>query len=278
MSWSDLWPPIAVTIFAWWFSTGVVLLLVRLKPSLHWPVLIGFAGIAGLAVWGLIVSAKNESAASAYCGFLSALMIWGWHEASFLMGKVTGPRPKPCPEGVSGVKRFGYATATLIYHEVALFVTLLGLSALMWSAPNQTGLWTFALLFALRLSAKFNIFLGVPNLTDEFFPAHLEHLKSYLPKRAMNWLMPLSLITSAVMIFWLWRGLAEDTVGPGATAGHIILITLLALGMLEHIFMITPLPDAALWRWAAPVQRSPLAPKEAPPQTNARVLEKPENA
>ena len=246
MTWSDVWPPVAITIFAWWFSTGLILLLVRLPRGWYTALLVAFGVPTGLAIWGLLGSSDNQTSAGAYCGFLCALVIWGWHEASFLMGKITGPRPHPCPPHARGLKRFGYATATLIYHEVALFVTLIALAALTWNASNQIGVMTFGLLFAMRLSAKFNIFLGVPNLTDEFFPPHLEHLKSYLPKRTMNPLMPLSLIASMILVVVLWRGL-DATQTPTAA---LVLITLTCLGMLEHFFMITPLPDAALWRWA----------------------------
>jgi putative photosynthetic complex assembly protein 2 len=250
MTWSAAWPPVAITIFAWWFSTGLILLLVRLPRKWHLPLLALCTIPIGLAIWGLVASSSNVTPAGVYCGFFCALVIWGWHEASFLMGKITGPRPLPCPEGVRGWRRFGYAAATLIYHEIALFLTLVALVAVTWSAPNQIGAMTFALLFAMRLSAKFNIFLGVPNLTDEFFPPHLEHLKSYLPKKTMNPLMPLSLVASIAIIVLL----SLQVVSVQDPTALLILITLIALGMLEHLFMITPLPDASLWRWAVPAK------------------------
>jgi putative photosynthetic complex assembly protein 2 len=255
MSWSGLGPPVAITIFAWWLSTGLILLLVRLPRSWHARVLLGFGMAASIGVWGIIASSNNQTEAGVYCGFLCALLIWGWHEASFLMGIITGPRPKSCPEGVRGLRRFGFATATLIYHELALFLSLLALWALTRNSANLIGILVFGSLFAMRLSAKFNIFLGVPNLTDEFFPPHLEHLKSYLPKRKMNWLMPISLVAGTLYIAVLWSGRQDYTTAPVDGTRLTVLITLVALGMLEHVFMITPLPDAALWRWAAPAQK-----------------------
>jgi putative photosynthetic complex assembly protein 2 len=270
MTWSEAWPPVAITVFAWWFSTGLILLLVRLPRHWHKGLLAACAMPAGLSIWGLIASADNQTPAGIYCGFVCTLVIWGWHEASFLMGKITGPRPKPCPEGVKGWTRFGYATATLLYHEVALFVTLLVLIALTWTAPNQMSALVFGLLFVLRLSAKFNIFFGVPNLTDEFFPPHLEHLKSYLPKRSMNMLMPVSLFACIAFIVVLSRALVTTE----TPTGLLILITLTALGMLEHLFMITPLPDATLWRWAVPAKKARSSEQQAPPLGDAT---KPEN-
>jgi putative photosynthetic complex assembly protein 2 len=250
MTGAQTWLPIAVTAFAWWLSTGLILLLVRLPRKAHDGLLVAFGGLALLAGWGIVASAQNQTPSGVYCGFICALVIWGWHEASFLMGKITGPRPDACPAGATGWRRFGYATATLIYHEIALFVTLVAIAALTWYASNPIGLWTFGLLFAMRLSAKFNIFLGVPNLTQEFFPAHLEHLKSYLPKRALNPLMPLSLILSAALAFWLWNLMTAVEPGSGVNTALAIVFTLTCLGIIEHLFMITPLPDAALWRWA----------------------------
>jgi putative photosynthetic complex assembly protein 2 len=263
MSIANPWLAVAITIFAWWISTGLILLLVRLPRTWHKGMLAGF-GLAGVAsFWGIITSLHSLSAPSIYAGFFCALVIWGWHEASFLMGIITGPRPAPCPPNATGWVRFGYATATLIYHEVALFLTLLALAAISWNSPNHIGLWTFALLFAMRLSSKFNIFLGVPNLSDEFFPDHLAHLKSYLPKRAMNGLMPLSILACLAFIAFVGLGLQDGMDDAGPRLSLTITLTLACLGLLEHIFMITPLPDAALWRWAAPV-RSALDPVTSP--------------
>ena len=278
MSGLQIWLPVLSTVFTWWFSTGLILLLVRLPKAWYPLLLLGYGGIACVAGLGLFSSATQQTPATTYCAFLCALLIWGWHEASFLMGIITGPRPFACPENVSGWRRFGYATATLIYHEIALFLTLLIIAALSWQSPNQTGLWVFSLLFAMRLSAKFNIFLGVPNLTEEFFPTHLEHLKSYLPKRSMNWLMPISLIASMILIFSLGRDLIDVRQTQGDVTALAILTTLAVLGMLEHIFMITPLPDAALWRWAVPVRASQSIATSSSEHEPRPVLKKPENA
>ncbi|MCZ8209142.1 MAG: DUF3623 family protein, partial [Aquidulcibacter sp.] len=119
--------------------------------------------------------------------------------------------------------------------------------------------WTFGVLFAMRISAKLNIFLGVPNLTDEFFPTHLEHLKSYLPKRPMNALMPVSVIGSLILCAWLMTQADRAVEGSAMATGFVLLFTLAGLALLEHFFMVLPVQDAALWRWASPsksVQKS----------------------
>ena len=67
-------------------------------------------------------------------------------------------------------RRFINATQTVIYHEVAILATVAAIVALTWGAPNQFGTLTFIILWLARLSAKLNVYLGVPNLTEEFLP------------------------------------------------------------------------------------------------------------
>ncbi|MFM1975445.1 MAG: hypothetical protein RL145_291, partial [Pseudomonadota bacterium] len=258
--------PIIATVFAWWFSTGIILLLVRLPPKNYGGALSLFALVLALATGGVIVTADENTSAAAYFAAGCALCIWGWHEASFLMGKITGPRPAACPADAKGWSRFKYATLTVIHHEIAIFLTLLALIGLTWGQPNPVAAWTFGILFAMRISAKLNIFLGVPNLTDEFFPAHLEHLKSYLPKRPMNALMPVSVIGSLILCAWLMTQADRAAEGSAMATGFLLLFTLTALALLEHFFMVLPVQDAALWRWASPskgAQKSGTKPNKA---------------
>ncbi len=256
---SNHWFAVLMTVFAWWFSTGLILILVRLPRRFHTMLLAVFGFIAITATVGILNSAKTQGIGEIYCGFICALIVWGWHEASFLMGIVTGPLPTPCPADAKGWRRFYFATATLIYHEVALFCTLLLLAIATLKSPNQIALWTFLVLFLMRLSSKLNIFLGVPNLTDEFFPDHLAHLKSYLPKRAMNPLMPISILACFGALYWQWSSLKNIAENSPPALALVIVLTLTSLGLIEHIFMITPLPDAVLWRWATSHKSYPQA-------------------
>ncbi len=239
-------------MFVWWFSTGAILWLVRRPEAGFRRTLAIGGGLAAVATAVIVVGARDDSVAAAYVGFAAALVVWGWHEASFLMGLVTGPRPEPCPPGARGWSRFRYATLTVLHHEIALVVTAAAVVGLTWGQPNQIASWTFLILLAMRLSAKFNIFLGVPNLTDEFFPDHLAHLKSYLPKRPMNALFPFSVAGSVALGALLLERAIQAPAGSGESVGFILLFTLTALALIEHAFMILPLPDAALWRWAVP--------------------------
>jgi putative photosynthetic complex assembly protein 2 len=240
------------TLFLWWFSTGAILWLDRLPRATYRFSLIGASLVALVAVFGVVASMGNATATGALIGFTSAIAIWGWHELSFLTGLITGPREEACPPGAAGWRRFKLAASTLIHHEIALALTALALVAITWGAPNQVGAWTFLILFACRLSAKLNLFFGVPNFTDSFFPKHLLYLTSYLKKGPVSALFPVCMAAGCALAAALaWRAL-----GPNATAFDVtafsLLFALTALAVIEHAFMVLPLPDAALWRWALP--------------------------
>jgi putative photosynthetic complex assembly protein 2 len=121
--------------------------------------------------------------------------------------------------------------------------------ALLWGAPNQLGAWTFVALWLLRWSAKLNLFLGVPNLNDDWLPEHLRYLGSYIPRRPMNLLFPVSVTAATAVTGALILGATEATT-DFARAGLTLLATLLFLGLLEHWFLVLPLRDSALWSWA----------------------------
>jgi putative photosynthetic complex assembly protein 2 len=101
----------------------------------------------------------------------------------------------------------------------------------------------------MRASAKLNFFLGVRNLNDHFLPAHLAYLHSYFRRRRMNGLFPLSVVvaTVAMVVAWQWAFAGELTAAREAAA--LLAATLLSLGVLEHWFMVIPLPSHALWNW-----------------------------
>ncbi|MES2021266.1 MAG: putative photosynthetic complex assembly protein PuhE [Pseudomonadota bacterium] len=244
-------PPLLFALMLWFIGTAAVVWLDS-RPQHTFRTsftLVGWlALIATGAVWA---RADDASWGGAYLGFAAAIVIWGWHEMGFLMGFVAGPNRAPCPPGVVGWARFRAATATVIHHEVAIAATALLLFALTWGQPNQAAPLTFLLLFVLRLSAKFNLYLGVPNLSDEVFPAHLAYLKSYFRKRAFNALLPLSIGGSAALAGWAWT-LAEAAPAQSGTATTATLLAgLAALGVVEHLFLVLPLRDAKLWHWAS---------------------------
>ena len=240
--------PVLFVLFAWWFLTGAVLYIIGLpRTTVRWS-MAGATIVALGALATLWQTAGDTSPAAAYIAFMAALLVWGWHEMSFLTGVVTGPRTTEAPRHVRGRAGLWPAVETLLYHEVAILLTGLLLFAMLWGSPNEVGLWTFVILWVMRISAKLNVYLGVPNLTEEFLPAHLTYLKTYFCRRGMNLLFPVSVTLSTIATFML-IGEAGTAAGEFDTIAFTFLATLMALALIEHWFLVVPLPSAALWSW-----------------------------
>lgn len=243
------WPMLFVGLL-WFVSTGAIIWLDNLpRRTFRWS-MAGAALVALAGLWAAIASASDASVVGAYTAFAASTAIWGWHEMSFLMGFVSGPNRASEAPGLTGWARFRSASATLIHHEIALVATGALLYALAWNQPNHVAADSFALLYLMRLSTKLNIFLGVANLSTDIMPAHLAYLKSYFRTARMNALFPLSALGSAWLCWLLWsRGIGAPD-GSGTAAGSMMLFTLGAVALLEHLFIMLPLKDSALWRWA----------------------------
>ena len=245
----DLIVPVLFAVFIWWFSTGVVLLLNGMpRTTFRWSVLISSL-LAITALYGLSHTASTLNTVNAYCAFTCALLVWGWHELTFLTGWLTGPRKQAC-SAASGWPRFTQAVAAILWHELAILASGLLIAFITWNAANQIGLWTFLVLWVMRTSAKLNLFFGVRNLSEEFLPAHLTYMGSYFKRRAMNAFLPFSIVLSTLaLVFIGLRAMNIDT-SPAETVGLILVGSMLAMAILEHFLLILPLPSTALWRWA----------------------------
>lgn len=261
---SDLALPVFYTLFAWWFSTGVILYLDGL-PRRTFPLTLQVATVMlGAALYALVQTRNDTSVAGAYCAFTCALLVWAWQEIAFLLGVVTGPRRIACPPGATGWRRTGFALQAVLYHELALIVLAIAVVACVGTGSNRVGVWTFMALWGMRQSAKLNIFLGVRNIGDSFLPPHLRYMASYFRRAPMNPLFPVSVTLATGAAVLVWWTLVEGAADPFQTAGLALVGTMLALGALEHWLLVLPLPTDALWRWgmkshqrAAPVPQVP---------------------
>lgn len=241
--------PVLFVVLLWWFSTGVILFLDGLPRHTYRWSLAGATALLAASIGFLAAGRDDVSATGAYLAFTGAVLTWGWHEMSFLMGVVTGPRRLPLPEGCRGWRRFGYAVQTIVHHELAIAATGLLIVAVTWGGANQVGAWSFLILWGMRLSAKFNLFLGVRNWNEEFLPQHLRYLETYFARRPVNPLFPVSVaVSTGLGGVLLAAALAAETGSFEATA-LLLLATLLWLAVLEHWFMVVPLPTSALWSW-----------------------------
>jgi len=241
--------PVLYTLFIWWFSTGIILYLDGLpRRTFRWS-LLGASFVLAVALYGLAASSAEASPAGAFTAFTCAVLVWGWNEMAFLMGYVTGPRKAPCPADCRGWRHFGHAVQTILYHELAIVASAAVVVALTWGAPNQIGLWTFMILWWMRLSTKLNVFLGVANLAEEFLPAHLEYLTHFFTRKPINLLFPVSVTLSTLVTAWLIQnGLAPDN-SAFETSGLMLLASLMVLAVVEHWFLVLPPPAMLLWGW-----------------------------
>ena len=251
----DILLPAGIAVLVWWFTTGIILFLDGLPPrTFRWSMGAATAFLLA-AAYVLETSSHDVSVPGAYSAFGSAILVWGWLEMSFLMGFVTGTRKTPCLERCGGWRHFVHATQAIIYNELATLLAAVCILATTWHAANRVALWTFFILWAMRLSAKLNLFLGVPNLGDKFLPPHLQYLKGFFRKRPMNFLFPLSVSASTVVTVLLVQTLLAAQDAFDVTAGALT-ASLLGLAVLEHWFMVLPLPSEKMWQWAMRADRN----------------------
>lgn len=242
-----LWPAL-FAVFAWWFSTGAIIYLDGLpQKTFKWSM--AGATLLGLAsLWGLWASADDSSLNGVYCAFASALGLWAWHEMSFYMGTVTGPRKHACEAGCHGWAHFGHAVQVSLWHELAIIVSFAIILAFTAEGTNRIGLWTFAILWGMHESARLNVFLGVRNVNEQFLPAHLAYLKGFLRQKPMNALFPVAAsVTTA--LFGILATEAAFAENPAEAAGLTFLAAIAGIGVIEHWFLVLPIPAEALWNW-----------------------------
>jgi putative photosynthetic complex assembly protein 2 len=241
---------VAYALFLWWFSTGVILYLDK-RPAGTYPWSMLGATVAMLLAFAVLALMRAKvTMLGAYASFTAGVIIWGWMEMSYFMGFITGPRKAPCPEACSGGRRFLLALATSIYHELAIVAAGVLMIWMTWGAPNALGTWTYLILWLMRWSAKLNLFLGVPNLNEDWLPERIRFLTTYLSKRPMNLLFPVSVSVPTVIMCLLVDRAVELPAAGFAGIALMLAATLLALAILEHWFLVLPLADGALWRWA----------------------------
>jgi putative photosynthetic complex assembly protein 2 len=242
-------------LFLWWFSTGAILVIVRRADRAE-----GTAGLCAV-LWGLpflltgatafYVSLSQTGVTGPYIGFLAALAVWGWIELAFLTGIITGPNTAELPPNTPPLERFIRAWGTVAYHEILLTAALVAMIWVSQDAENIFGLWTYAVLYFARISAKLNLFLGVPKINTEFLPKPLAHLPSHFRHARVNWLFPIS-VTALTFATACWLERLYSASSQAEVAGFTLLTAITALALLEHWLMVIPLPDEKLWRWMLP--------------------------
>lgn len=250
---------IIVALCAWWIGTGVILLAVRRADVAGG----GFFGLvcAGLPflLFGLVgipAAASDASVWGVYGGFFAALSLWGWIELSFMSGIITGPNRAPLAAGTHGWARVWSAWWAVAWHELLLLSAFLFALAVSQGAPNAMGAWTFGVLYAARVLAKLNLFLGVPGINLEAVPRTLSHIPSYFRQGDPSALFPFTIIVlSLATALWVSRLAAAASPEEMVTFG--LLAALTGLALIEHWMMLLPMADTKLWRWLMPDRPTP---------------------
>ena len=257
----DLLTPIIAAALTWWASTGVLIWLVGRERSLHKWIAVA-ATIGMVAATAAVVALRDaDTAIGAYAGFAVGIALWAWHETMFLLGYISGPRRAPCPPNLKMWPRFLVSTQTVIHHEVAIALHAVLILALSIGADNAFAAATFMLLWGMRLNAKLVVFLGAPNISDEFLPPHLTYLSTYFGKRRVTAFFPVFITLATAAATALTYAAAVHAASPFVIIGYVLLATLAWLAVLEHWLLVLPVPDQALWAWA---QRKTHQPGKAP--------------
>jgi putative photosynthetic complex assembly protein 2 len=245
----DLAIPVLYALLVWWLGTGIVLYAARL-PERTYPISLAVgAALAISAVAAIVLTAQTTSNAGAYVAFTSAIVVWGFVELTFLTAVILGPNRTEASPTATGWARMSHAIAAIIHHELALVAGGAIILAASYAAENQVAIWTYAILWLMRLSAKLNLFLGVPNLHDELLPSRLSHLRGHFRRGPTNPLLPISvLLTLFASGSLAYLAISGASNGLFATAS-MLMAALLALAALEHVFMLIPLPVMNLWNW-----------------------------
>jgi len=240
--------PSLIALISWWFGTGIILLVVRI-PKQWFSAARGFRSLISIpALFCCYQSMQENSNANAYIGFISTIVLWGWHELTFLTGWISGSRKQPLDPHLSTWARFKQSIQVIWHHELALFLNLMILLGMQIGHPNHTAICTFALLWLMRLSSKLNLFFGVPQVGEQYLPNQLAYMGSYFRKSEVGlffyFTMSLSVLT--------WVGLVwQAHEGQVAITSHwVLLASLLGLAIVEHILMMIPLSLERVWGWA----------------------------
>jgi hypothetical protein len=258
---------LAFAVFIWWFSTGIVILLNRMSRTAVALSLVLSSLLGVAALFGLAHTAQQTGVNGAYCAFTSALLVWGWNELTFLTGWITGPRTTALPVEAVGWPRFVQSLRAVLWHELAILLVGCAIVAITWNAPNQVGTGTYLVLWTMRTSAKLNLFLGVRNLSEEFLPAHLAYLESFFRRRRLNIFFPFALALASMCLWWLVGYASNPLASQAQSVGAVLVATLLALAIVEHLMLVLPVDTTALWRWALRKKQNNTHAVNSEPQT-----------
>ncbi len=245
--WADVLPPVAGALLIWWASTGIIIYVCGRAAWRPWVFGVVTA-LQPLAWWRLWAEKSSSEVGGVFASFFWAVVIWAWIETSYYSGMIVGRRlPELEPDAPTGL-RLRRAIAANLYHELSILALSVVVVALGWGGQNETGLWAFMILHWTHQSAKINIFLGVSNLTTEYLPDNLRYMAQYFSQKPLNMFFPFSATITTVLATFLFASTASAT-SAGQQVGQALLFVMMCAAVLEHWWLVTPVPSRA-WAWA----------------------------
>lgn len=271
------------TLILWWFTTGLIMAVFQ-RSQRTIRICFGVATLVMLAaLFGLGWSARDVRPVSVYLAVTCGTIVWGWHVASYYLGFVTGIKPSQHNYLVQNAvepaelyqlnrssqgqaekhiwhsalqnglwllfpPRFRQAALASLYHELFVLACFLIMAAITLPLPNRWGLWIYLALWLMHTSAKLNIFFGVRNFRVDFLPQHLHFLEQFVAKQRISLFFPLSICVAFSLGLFLLYQVIDPNVVVAHSIGATLILTMVLLGILEHLMLILPIP-VALWGW-----------------------------
>ncbi|MEJ2541569.1 MAG: putative photosynthetic complex assembly protein PuhE [Gemmatimonadota bacterium] len=238
---------ITLTLLAWWVGTGAVFVAARGGAvRRRWS--FGLATAMGaVALAALPTLAGRTDLGGILLALLAGFTLWAWVELSFYTGYVTGPSRALPPAGATLGVRFRHALAACLWHELTIPALGMVIWALAGSGEHLWSLWIYLTFWVLHEVARINVLVGVPHPFAELLPDHLDHLKPYLEPRRPGWLLPATL-AAHVLALTVLVSASMGAVGTPALLGWAAVSALVALGWIEHLVLLLPIPLERLWR------------------------------
>ncbi|MEI6044194.1 MAG: putative photosynthetic complex assembly protein PuhE [Chloroflexota bacterium] len=245
--WVEVLPPIVAAVLLWWGATGIIIYVCGRKQWRPWVFGV-VSAVQPFAFWQLWSTRDSADVGGTFAAFFWAVIIWSWIETSYYSGFVVGrATPDLEPDAPTGL-RFRRAISANLYHE--LFI--IGLSVVVvlvgWGGRNEIGLWAFMILHWTHQSAKINVFLGVNNLTTDYLPDNLKYMAQYFTKKPINSFFPLS-VTISIIVATVLFGNTISAGSSGQQVGQALLFIMMSAAVLEHWWLVTPMPST-VWQWA----------------------------
>ena len=159
-------------LFLWWFLTGMILYTAKrldLGDSKTRVTVVLVTLPLFFCAWYFYFNCLGGmSYAEIFCSFLASLFIWGWVELTFLTGVVAGIPllEKQEIDGDTERERFINGFRSIALNECFLLSCLFIMAVLSIGSENNFGLTTFLILYVARVSAKLNLFFGVPYINS----------------------------------------------------------------------------------------------------------------